>query len=233
MSQETRVAHEVVDIIARILGWVGVIAIVVSILSIGCTTAYGREIVYEQSLGYHFPYNDSFWRYKVDGPINVTRWGILYQGQVDTELLDTVCRKTLECLHATTRKSEFVVLIPPDWMPNCDHSGELLNTLAPSSGGCGKGLTPTKECPCRWRDGVRGPNILITPPSLYLLPRAIAVWAKGSDYFIRQNYNPWDDPEVAPCLGPFSPPLHKQSGKEPLLSLVKPSNEILAEPVWP
>jgi hypothetical protein len=166
--------------------------------------ARDSELMYEQSLGYRGP--DSFERYAPPTVTMVTSWGIRYAGKVDPARLDTVSSKTLACLHAEHRRFDVVVLVPDDWSLSCDSTQEVLPVRAYSAAGdCGKGLTG--PCPCRWRDGVRGPAespTLVSVPSLVTLPRAIAVWLRGPDYYAKWGYNPWADPETAPCLGPWS-----------------------------
>ena len=213
MNRETRIAPEWLDVLARMAGWGMLLVFWVSMCSHACgcipTMLRNRdsELMYEQSLGYRGP--DSFERYSPPSVTQTTPWGIRYAGKVDQVRLDTVAKKTLECLHAEQRRFDFTVLVPDDWTLSCDGTQEVLPVRSYSAlGDCGKGLTG--PCPCRWRDGVHGPAenpTLISPPSLLLLPRAIAVWVRGGDYYLKWDYNPWADPETAPCLGPWSSPL--------------------------
>lgn len=175
----------------------------------GCIPAMLRardaELMYEQSLGYR-PSGETFERYVVDKPI-LSPGGVTYQGPVESvALLDEVTDKILSCMHAEARKKDFRVRIADDWFWNCDHTEQLLPIKEGPNGCIAKGLNPTPECPCRARDGVHGPNIIVTTPNLKLYPRALVVWLKGPDYFLKDDYNPWRDPIVLPCLGPFEPP---------------------------
>ena len=201
-------ADDLLSVVVSVFWW-GLV-LVLLLFHTGCIPTMLRqrdaELMYEQSLGYRGP--DTFERYAPPSATQTTPWGIRFAGKVDPVRLDTVARKTLECLHAEQRRFEFTVLVPDDWVLSCDGTQEVLPVRSYSALGDCKGQTG--QCPCRWRDGVRGPAerpTLISVPSLVTLPRAIAVWVRGPDYYLKWDYNPWADPETAPCLGPWSSPL--------------------------
>jgi len=103
-------------------------------------------------------------------------------------------------------KTSFVVKIANDWVFSCDKTQQLLPTPVKAGGeGCiSKGLTPNENCPCRWRAGIKCPNILITPPSFYLYKDILI-------RFITKCANPWNSAELAFCATPSTTPLSNGS----------------------
>lgn len=105
-------------------------------------------------------------------------------------------------------KTSIMVKIPNDWVYSCDGTQQLLPTPVIAGGeGCSeKGLDPDEFCPCRWRAGIKCPNIMITPPSFYLFKDALIRYLTGCS-------NPWASPELAKCANPTTLPL--SNGSDP------------------
>lgn len=94
------------------------------------------------------------------------------------------------------------IKIPDDWSLNCDGTQQVLSWVTADGGaGCrAKGLSPTAECPCRWRAGVQDSHTLVATPSLYLAPDWVIRIFTGCQ-------NPWASPELAECAAPQTGPL--------------------------
>ena len=105
-------------------------------------------------------------------------------------------------------RAGFEVKIPNDWVINCDGTQQLLPTPVKSGpNGClAKGETPSAQCPCRWRAGIKCPNILITTPSFYLYKDVLVRYTTGCQ-------NPWASPQLAACASPSTTPL--SDGSDP------------------
>lgn len=97
-------------------------------------------------------------------------------------------------------RSSFVVKITNDWVLSCDKSDQLLQTTADDIGCYQKGLIPTQECPCRYRAGIKCPNILITTPSMYLYKDVLI-------RFVTSCQNTWSVDELSECATPTTDPL--------------------------
>lgn len=99
-------------------------------------------------------------------------------------------------------KHSFVVKIPNDWIPNCDKTEQVLPTpvLVGGAGCVAKGKDPTEQCPCRWRAGIKCPNVLITTPNFYIYKDILI-------RFVTECQNPWSSPELAKCATPTTTPL--------------------------
>jgi len=87
------------------------------------------------------------------------------------------------------------IKIPNDWVPSCDGSQQLLPWSAPDAGCLQKGLTPTKECPCRWRAGIQDRRTAVTTPNLYNLRDPLIRIMTGCN-------SPWTSPALAKCASP-------------------------------
>lgn len=87
-----------------------------------------------------------------------------------------------------------------DWVPSCDHTQQLLPTIAGPEGCVVKGLNPTEECPCRYRVGIACPNVLVVTPSMYLYKDVLV-------RFVTSCADPWASPELHKCVSPSTTPL--------------------------
>lgn len=204
----------VAEVCAAIVGCAAALALVIVLAGCGgfgqaiinaATPGYNEELIYEQGFGYYGLDGDTFMRYRLEQSPKSSPGGVKYQGNVSEALLDDVVGKTLSCLGAQTRKSEFVVIVADDWIPSYDGMVEDLPVRALAAGCQDKGQVITAAHPCHWRSGIRGPNGIVTTPSLYLAPDALARWLRGAKYVSAHGYNLWADPETVKCLGPFSP----------------------------
>lgn len=92
------------------------------------------------------------------------------------------------------------VKIPDDWLLSCDGSQQLLPNIAPRELCEAKGLTPTPECPCRWRAGIQDNQTIVVTPSLYLYKDPLIRIVTGCN-------NPWGHPILSHCAKPSTPPL--------------------------
>ncbi len=121
-------------------------------------------------------------------------------------LLDRLTDEVGECLGKSIDRAAFVVKVPSDWGLSCDKTQQVLPATGAGSGGCvAKGLTPSEECPCKWRAYIQPPNVIVATPSLYLFKDALTRFETGS-------MNPWADPKLAKCVAPSTDPLSNGSG---------------------
>ena len=182
-----------------------------------CAICYGGQWGYDYA---------NFDHYTVD-PTNTTPSGIAYDPSglsVDGALIDRLVDEVETCLQGVAVNGElppdvvsqsecagktiafpinrksFVVKIASDWIYSCDQSEQLLPVAAPNSGCVAKGETPTAQCPCEWRAGIKCPNAIITTPSLYLFKDPLI-------RFITSCKNPWANSQMAVCATPSVPPL--------------------------
>lgn len=116
------------------------------------------------------------------------------------------CSKTI--VELPIPRQSFSVKIPNDWVLNCDGTEQVLPTPVMAGGlGCvAKGQTPSAQCPCRWRAGIKCPNTLIATPSMYLYKDVLIRFTTGCQ-------NPWASPELAACATPSTTPLN--NGTDP------------------
>lgn len=151
-------------------------------------------------------------------PTSVTALGIRYDPSgmpISPEVIDRLTNEVEACLVNVASEHEapqcmssvsridrgsFIVKIASDWVLSCDKTEQLLPVLAGSDGCIAKGITPTEQCPCRWRAGVKCPNVIIATPSLYLYKDALI-------RFITGCANPWASPALASCATPTTDPL--------------------------
>ncbi len=102
-------------------------------------------------------------------------------------------------LHPINRTS-FLVKIANDWSYTCDMKQEVLPVSGLGDAGCiAKGETPTVECPCRPRAGIKCPNVLIVTPSFYIYKDVLI-------RFLLDCTDPWASPELAICASPSTTP---------------------------
>lgn len=92
------------------------------------------------------------------------------------------------------------VKVPDDWTLTCDGSQQILPTRAPDEGCLEKGLTPTAQCPCRYRGGTQDDHIIVTTPSFYIFKDPLIRVVTGCN-------NPWRHPTLAKCAQPSVPRL--------------------------
>lgn len=72
------------------------------------------------------------------------------------------------------------VKVPKKWETSCIDAGiQLLPIDAPDWYCLQKGLTPTNECPCRWRAGIQDGNVLITTPDLGMFRHELMRYITG------------------------------------------------------
>lgn len=135
---------------------------------------------------------------------------------ISPELLDRVTNEVDVCLLDNgvilkpMDRSSFVIKIASNWIYSCDTTGyggeqELLPINAPESGCDAKGEEDI-NCPCRWRAGIRCPNIIVTPPNLYLYKDSLIRFLLTID-------NPWAGPPLSVCATPSTTPL--SNGTDP------------------
>lgn len=98
-------------------------------------------------------------------------------------------------------RSRFVVKVASNWQLNCDRTEQVLPVLAGGAGCVAKGLVPTQSCPCRWRAGIKCPNVLIVTPSFFLYKDVLIRYITGC-------INPWASPALAECATPTTQPLN-------------------------
>lgn len=127
-----------------------------------------------------------------------TSSGIEYDpsGQnISPDLIDRLTMEVENCIPISIDRQSFSVKIVNDYVLSCDKTEQLLNTNAPNSGCYAKGEKPTEQCPCRWRSGIKCPNILVTTPS-FLLYKDVLI------RFILNNKDPWADTHLSVCATP-------------------------------
>lgn len=98
-------------------------------------------------------------------------------------------------------RSSFVVKVAQDWQLSCDQTEQVLPITAGAAGCVAKGLIPTEFCPCRWRAGIKCPNVLIVTPSFFLYKDVLIRYITGC-------INPWASPTLAECAAPTTQPLN-------------------------
>jgi len=186
----------------------------------------------EASWGYS---NGEFSKYSIS-QTKRTRQGIIYDDSdlnIDPDTLDRLTNEVEQCLEFTfpqhlfteevknlsicdsydislpIDRSSFYVKVANDWVYSCDKTQELLpDPVIGGSLGCqNKGLIETDKCSCRWRAGIKCPNILVVTPSLYLYKDVLI-------RFIGSCKNPWGTNELAMCATPTTNPLSIKSIKQ-------------------
>jgi hypothetical protein len=142
-------------------------------------------------------------------PTQVTPKGIHFdpQGQaISGQLIDRLTDEVEQCLQLSLDRGSFNVLVPSDWTLSCDGSQQVLPAEGAGAMGClAKRLTPTAECPCRWRAYIKMPNVIVATPSLHLYKDALVRLVVDTD-------NPWADPKLAKCATPSTDPLSLGTG---------------------
>ena len=158
--------------------------------------------------------NGAFDRYTVTS-IQKTPKGIAFDPSglpINPLLIDRLVDEVEACLGMSVDRSVFTVKVAADWVPSCGGPSwpapqELLPVETQDPSGClAKGLTPTPQCPCRWRAGVKFPNIIVTTPAFYLFKDALLRWLTGV-------INVWGNLAFAECAAPTTLPL--SDGTEP------------------
>lgn len=174
-------------------------------------------------------YSDGeFSRYSAEG-LYQTPEGTLYDPSglpISPELIDRLTNEVDKCLTAISptgnlpsdmqsgsrcyqgsfqlpiAKKSFVVKIANDWVLSCDGTQQLLpDPVKAGPAGCvAKGQTPDAQCPCRWRAGIRCPNVLVVTPSFYLYKDVLIRFVTGCQ-------NPWGNDVLAQCASPSTTPL--------------------------
>lgn len=106
------------------------------------------------------------------------------------------------------QRTNFGIKIANDWVLSCDGTEQLLPmpVKAGPSGCLAKGQTPNTQCPCRWRAGIKCPNIIIVTPNFYLYKDALVRYTTSCR-------NPWGNPKLAQCVTPTTTPL--SDGSDP------------------
>lgn len=131
--------------------------------------------------------------------------------KISGQLIDRLTDEVETCLGQTIERSAFVVKVANDWTLNCDKTEQVLPILAGSAGCLAKGLTPTSECQCRWRAGIKCPNSIIVTPNFFLYKDALIRYVTGEP-------NPWAIDKLANCAAPTTTPL--SDGSDPKNGLV-------------
>jgi hypothetical protein len=146
-------------------------------------------------------------------PTLVTPKGIRVDSCGQDIRLDIIDRQTDEfeaCMRETSGNQKFtvaresiIIKTPDDWVYSCDKSQQLLNIKAGDAGCIAKGLTPTEECPCRYRVRLYS-NVIFVTPSLYMLKDGLFQAVIGG--------SPWFT-EYAKCVVPSVPKLPQKSAE--------------------
>lgn len=76
-------------------------------------------------------------------------------------------------------RRDLQVKVAANWVWSCDHTQELIPVPSPDSGCVAKGLTPTPECPCYWRVGIQGNQVIVVTPDLHMLQDSVTRMATG------------------------------------------------------
>lgn len=146
---------------------------------------------------------------------HTTTAGTLYDPSaqnISPLLIDRLTHEVDVCLtdlgYSPINYQSFSVKVVGDWVLNCSGTQqELPDPVWAGNGGCvSKGQAPSIACPCRWRAGIKCPNIILTTPSFYLYKDALTRFVVGTD-------NPWASPELAKCASPSTTPL--SNGSDP------------------
>lgn len=162
---------------------------------------------------YNWGYNNGTFDQYDANPDYKTPEGISYDPSglpISPELIDRLTNEVEFCLSKSINRYSFVVKIANDWIPSYQKDNELLPVLAPIEGCDTKGLPHIPGFPCRWRAGIKCPNILITTPSFYLYKDVLIRFTQEID-------NPWIDPHFAKCATPSTTPM--SDGSDPLNGL--------------
>lgn len=175
--------------------------IVLCLIALAITLAFAPKctICDETQWGYAY---GAFDHYDVR-PTDITAKGIMFDPSgmpIAPALIDRLTDEVEACLSISIIRTSFVVKVANDWIINCDGTQQLLPVLAGSAGCIAKGLTPSEQCPCRWRAGIECPNAIVTTPSFYLYKDALTRFVTG-------NMDPWASPELAVCASPSTTPL--------------------------
>lgn len=193
--------------IKQLLFATGVIGFISIALSTSSSTGCADDYCDQYKWGYS---HHEFEQYNIDVELK-TPSGIVYDpsGQnISPQLIDRLTSEVESCLNVKIDRTSFKVKIANDWVLSCDKSQQLLPTpvFAGNAGCVAKGLVPDPNCPCRWRAGIRCPNVIVIPPNFYLYKDALIRFVKGIP-------NPWIDPVLSVCATPSTTPL--SDGSDP------------------
>lgn len=122
------------------------------------------------------------------------------QTRVPAELIDRLVDETENCIGRKINRASFKVKIADDWELNCDKTQQTLPIVVNSTGCIDKGQDPTITCPCKFRAGIKCPNIIVTTPSMYLFKDMLI-------RFVVSVSNPWIDDALSICAQPSTDPL--------------------------
>ena len=106
-------------------------------------------------------------------------------------------RQKADCLVETfalpLKRKCLTVKIPDDWTLSCEGTYQVLPQEAPAERCFEKGLTPTPNCPCRWRAGIQDDSVIVATPNLFLYKDPLI-------RLVTSCNNPWAHPSLAKCL---------------------------------
>ena len=179
--------------------------LMVSLVGAGGSTAMVACEVGQCGTSYGFTITGGVENYTTTAD-HTTKGGISYDpsGQdIDADLLDRLVNETEACLGQPIDRRSFRVKFAADWLLSSDGSQEELNSYASQSGCLAKGLKG--DAPCHWRVLIACENVLVVPPSMYLLKDGLIRLTTGR--------NPWIDGTITACANPNTPPL---SGLAPI-----------------
>jgi hypothetical protein len=184
---------------------------VIRTVAIATALLAGCSVCSETQWGYE---DGTFDAYSI-GALERTPGGVMYDASgtgVSAATVDQITDKVETCLRplagtsppgafcegrivpASIDRSSFRLKIAADSVIGCSGQ-EVLPVVAPSSGCEAKGETPTAACPCRWRAGIRCPNILIVTPN-FVEYRDVLI------RFVTGCADPWANPELSVCASP-------------------------------
>ena len=106
---------------------------------------------------------------------------------------DGVTPKTNLDPNVTVKRECLTVKIPTDWIVSACSGEEVLLLPADDAFCLAKGITPTPECPCRWRVATQDDNTIVSPPGLKLYKAELARIVTGCN-------NVWVVPQITACL---------------------------------
>lgn len=132
-----------------------------------------------------------------------TQDGILYDSSyqdVKSNEIDRLTTEVENCLGLQIDRNSFVVKVAGNWQLSCDKTEQVLPIFAGNAGCDAKGLERNDSCPCRWRAGIKCPNMLIVTPSLFLYKDVLI-------RFVLKIKNPWEVSRISSCATPTTSPL--------------------------
>lgn len=97
------------------------------------------------------------------------------------------------CLGKPIKRDWLSIYIATDSTVSPCTGQQLLPYPAPDRLCIAKGVTPTAECPCRWRSAIQDGYYVIVTPDLRMLKQEVA-------RLVLSINNPWRVPPVARCL---------------------------------